>query len=229
MLVRLSAYASSSASAPWCAQLSRNGRVMPNAAPPWERVATFSILGYDPDTGEVGGAVQSRVFCVGNGVICGSRRWRVATQASADIGYGPQRGAVEAGHGSCRRGEKSLGRRPGSAPAQLVEARPAVGGHQLKAKPRRSPAKKIVHGRVTKIGKNCTAQGNILAGEEVVNGMVDAFEKTEGHLACVCWRRSKPARRPAATSGMQSANMTIVKKNGGVWLHNDMVLQPASR
>ena len=36
---------------------------------PWQRVATFSILGYDPDTGEVGGAVQSRVFCVGNGVI----------------------------------------------------------------------------------------------------------------------------------------------------------------
>ncbi len=28
----------------------------------WEKVATFSILGYDPETGEVGGAVQSRVF-----------------------------------------------------------------------------------------------------------------------------------------------------------------------
>ena len=28
---------------------------------PWPPVATFSILGYDPDTGEVGGAVQSRV------------------------------------------------------------------------------------------------------------------------------------------------------------------------
>ena len=31
----------------------------PNEPPP---VATFSILGYDPETGEVGGAVQSRVF-----------------------------------------------------------------------------------------------------------------------------------------------------------------------
>jgi len=30
--------------------------------------ATFSILGYDPATGEIGGAVQSRVFSVGNGV-----------------------------------------------------------------------------------------------------------------------------------------------------------------
>lgn len=30
--------------------------------PPWDPVATFSILGHDPETGEVGGAVQSRVF-----------------------------------------------------------------------------------------------------------------------------------------------------------------------
>ena len=30
---------------------------------------TFSILGYDPATGELGGAVQSRVFSVGNGVL----------------------------------------------------------------------------------------------------------------------------------------------------------------
>jgi len=38
-------------------------------AAPWPPVATFSILGFDPATGEVGGAVQSRVFAVGNGVL----------------------------------------------------------------------------------------------------------------------------------------------------------------
>ena len=32
-------------------------------------------------------------------------------------------------------------------------------------------------------GKFSTAQGNILAGEAVVAGMVDAFEKTQGHLS----------------------------------------------
>jgi len=31
-------------------------------------------------------------------------------------------------------------------------------------------------------GKYCTAQGNILAGEGVVNGMVEAFENTTEHL-----------------------------------------------
>ena len=40
----------------------------PRAGMP-DPVATFSILGFDPATGEVGGAVQSRVFSVGNGVL----------------------------------------------------------------------------------------------------------------------------------------------------------------
>ena len=38
-------------------------------AQPFDPVATFSILGYDPKTGEVGGAVQSRAFSGGNGVL----------------------------------------------------------------------------------------------------------------------------------------------------------------
>ncbi len=57
----------------------------------WDPVATFSILGYDPETGEVGGAVQSRVFSVGNGVLWGEANIGiVATQAIVDVSYGPQ-------------------------------------------------------------------------------------------------------------------------------------------
>src|ERR1700752_478854 len=53
-------------------------------------VATFSILGYDPATGEVGGAVQSRVFSVGNGVLWAEAGvGAVATQAVVDVSYGP--------------------------------------------------------------------------------------------------------------------------------------------
>ena len=58
---------------------------------PWPPVATFSILGYDPETGEVGGAVQSRVFSVGNGVLWAEAGVGVvATQAIVDVSYGPQ-------------------------------------------------------------------------------------------------------------------------------------------
>jgi hypothetical protein len=59
--------------------------------PPWDTVATFSILGFDPGTGEVGGAVQSRVFSVGNGVLWAQAGLgAVATQAIVDVSYGPQ-------------------------------------------------------------------------------------------------------------------------------------------
>ena len=53
--------------------------------------ATFSILGYDPATGEIGGAVQSRVFSVGNGVLWAEAGvGAAATQAVVDVSYGPQ-------------------------------------------------------------------------------------------------------------------------------------------
>jgi hypothetical protein len=53
--------------------------------------ATFSILGYDPDTGEIGGAVHSRVFSVGNGVLWAEAGvGAAATQAIVDISYGPR-------------------------------------------------------------------------------------------------------------------------------------------
>ena len=59
-------------------------------APLWD-TGTFSILGYDPQTGEVGGAVQSRVFSVGNGVLWADANAGVAaTQAIVDVSYGQQ-------------------------------------------------------------------------------------------------------------------------------------------
>ena len=59
------------------------------AEPLWD-TGTFSILGFDPATGEVGGAVQSRVFSVGNGVLWADADAGVAaTQAIVDVSYGP--------------------------------------------------------------------------------------------------------------------------------------------
>src|SRR5438105_13526590 len=56
-----------------------------------EPPGTFSILGFDPATGEIGGAVQSRVFAVGNGVLWAEAGvGAVATQAVVDVSYGPQ-------------------------------------------------------------------------------------------------------------------------------------------
>src|SRR6187397_1342505 len=59
----------------------------PDMPPP---VATFSILGYDPETGEVGGAVQSRVFTLTGVLTADADAGVVATQAIVDVSYGPK-------------------------------------------------------------------------------------------------------------------------------------------
>src|SRR5687767_13220856 len=53
-------------------------------------VATFSILGFDPETGEVGGAVQSRVFTLPVVLNADADAGIVATQAIVDVSYGPK-------------------------------------------------------------------------------------------------------------------------------------------
>ena len=59
-----------------------------------------------------------------------------------------------------------------------------------------------------------------------MNGMVDAFEKTEGHLAYRLLAALEAGEAAGGDKrGMQSANLIIVKKNGGPWLHNDTVLR----
>ena len=78
----------------------------------------------------------------------------------------------------------------------------------------------------SKGGMFCTAQGNILAGVAVVDGMVEAFEKTPGHLALRLLAALEAGQKAGGDKrGMQSAAMLIVKKDGGVWLHNDVVLR----
>ena len=205
----------------------------PNSKPdasiePWNRVATFSILGYDPDTGEVGGAVQSRVFCVGNGVLWAEADvGAVATQSMADIGYGPL--ALELL-------KKKIG--PAEVVKQVWDDDPDPNptgwpkeGRQLavinmKGEAAAYTGPKDAPWAGHKIGKNCTAQGNILAGEEVVNKMVEGFENTEGHLSRRLLAALEGGQQAGGDKrGMQSAAMIIVKKNGGPWLRNDTVLR----
>jgi len=194
----------------------------------WPPVATFSVLGYDPDTGEVGGAVQSRVFCVGNGVLWGEADvGMVATQAIVDVSYGPQ--ALEL-------------LRKNVSPEDVVK-------QVWEADPDPRPERWTKHGRQFAVmnvrgdyaaftgskasewaghkgGKYVTAQGNILAGEAVVDDMVTAFEKTEGHLSLRLLAALEAGQAAGGDKrGMQSAAMLIVKEKGGVWLNNDVVLR----
>jgi len=189
---------------------------------------TFSILGYDPATGEVGGAVQSRVFSVGNGVLWADATAGVAaTQAIVDVSYGPQ--AIDL-------------LKKGAAPAAIVKQiwdkdRDPLAtewtkqGRQfavmnLKGEYAAFTGPKATEWAGHKGGKYATAQGNILAGPDVVSRMIEAFETTSGHLS----QRLVAALEGGQSAGgdkrgQQSAAIVIVKKNCGVWLHNDTIMR----
>jgi uncharacterized Ntn-hydrolase superfamily protein len=191
---------------------------------------TFSILGYDPATGELGAAVQSRVFSVGNGVLWGEAGVGIAaTQAIVDVSYGPK--ALQL-------------LRAGMTPEAIIKAildsdpDPGYGG-QAWPKAGRQFAVMDPKGNYAaytgpqastwagnKGGKYCTAQGNILAGEAVVNNMVKNFEETQGPLSLRLVAALEGGQAGGGdTRGQESAALLVVKKDCGVWLHNDVVLR----
>lgn len=183
----------------------------------WSPVATFSILGYDPDSGEVGGAVQSRVFSVGNGVLWAEAGvGAAATQAIVDVSYGPQ--ALDL---------LKKGLAPETIVKQIWESDPdpqpgnwSKQGRQFAVMNAKGDYAAYTGPKATpwagnKGGKYCTAQGNILAGEAVVADMVKAFEDTKGHISLRLLAALEAGQKAGGDKrGMQSAAMLIVKKDG---------------
>ena len=195
---------------------------------PWPPVATFSILGYDPATGEVGGAVQSRVFCVGNGVLWAEAGvGAVATQAVVDVSYGPQGLALLREKKSPQEVvAKILENDPDPDPVNWPEAGRQFAVMDAQGNVAAHTGPKATPWAGHKTGKFFSAQGNILAGEKVVDAMAEAFEKTTGHLSLRLLAALEAGQAAGGdTRGMQSAAMLIVKKDGGIWLHNDVVLR----
>jgi uncharacterized Ntn-hydrolase superfamily protein len=195
---------------------------------PWPPVATFSILGYDPETGEVGGAVQSRVFSVGNGVLWAEANVGIiATQAVVDVSYGPQGiELLKSGMAPEDVVETILANDPNPRPERwTIEGRQfsvmdATGNVATHTGPRAS------EWAGHRIGEHVSAQGNILAGPAVVDDMVEAFETTEGHLSFRLLAALEAGQAAGGdTRGMQSAAILIVKEDGGVWLNNDVVMR----
>lgn len=194
----------------------------------WSPVATFSILGFDPATGEVGGAVQSRVFSVGNGVLWAEAGvGAAATQAIVDVSYGPQAlELLQMGYAPDKIIKFVLDADPDPDPKRWTKEGRQFAVMNAKGEYAAYTGPKATTWAGNKGGKFCTAQGNILAGEPVVTNMVTAFEETSGHLSLRLLAALEAGQKAGGdTRGMQSAAMLIVKKKGGVWLNNDVVLR----
>jgi len=175
------------------------------------RVATFSIVAFDPSTKDLGVAVQSRYFSVGSVVPWAkSEVGAVATQSFVNVSYGPR------GLQLLRKGltvndiiEKLTGQDKAKDFRQLglVDSKGNVAAFT---------GKKCLKWAGSKIGKNYAAQGNILAGEEVVNNMGRRFESADDDLAGKLVAALEGGEKAGGDiRGRQSASLLVVRKGGG--------------
>ncbi|HUA50227.1 MAG TPA: DUF1028 domain-containing protein [Solirubrobacteraceae bacterium] len=174
---------------------------------------TYSIVARDPDTGELGVAVQSHWFSVGS-IVTWARPGvgAVATQANLEPAYGPRvldllAGGVPAPEALARLvAEDPLGQ---SRQVAVVDAAGRAAAH--------TGSSCIPDaGHVTADGISC--QANIMASERVWPAMLEAFQAANGSLADRLLGALDAAEREGGDiRGRQSAAILVVPAEGEPW------------
>ena len=181
-------------------------------------VATFSIVAADPETGEVGVAVQSKFLAVGSVVPWAKANvGAVATQSWANTAFGSEGLALlEKGLSPEEVIDKLVADDPGRSLRQVAvinaegEAS-AFTGHECYD----------WAGHI--IGKHHSCQGNILVSEETVSEMSRTFEASEGPLAERMLKAVAAAQHAGGDSrGKQSAAVYVVQEGAGYGGYNDV-------
>ena len=188
-----------------------------NEKPVLSPVATFSIVGYDAETGDLGIAVQSKFFAVGSVVPWAEAGvGAIATQSWANTTYGANGlKLLKSGLSAEQTLERLIADDPGRATRQvgIVDAKGKVANYT-------GDECNEWAGAVS--GKHYTAQGNILAGEDVVKAMGKAFEETEGELADKLMAALFAGQEKGGdTRGQQSAALLVVREQSGYGGFND--------
>ncbi len=180
-------------------------------------VATFSIVGADPKTHQVGVAVASRFFAVGS-VVPWARAdaGALATQAFANTSFGPyglvfmQQGLdadaivkkLLAGDDQPERRQLGVVTADGGAAAHTGSGCTPWAGHRT--------------------GMGYAIQGNILAGEEVVEAMERAYLDTPGSLAGRLYAALVAGDAAGGDArGRQSAALIVARPGGGYGGYTD--------
>lgn len=184
---------------------------------PAPTVATFSIVAFDPGTGELGVAVQSKIVGVGSIVpFAEAGIGAVATQAYANVRYGPI--AIQL---------LNEGRTPAEIASLLTKVDPQAELRQFAIMNADGSSVAFTGNECnswagSRTGKNYTVQGNILAGKEVIDNMATAFENTEGVLALRMIAALEAGQAAGGdTRGRQSAALLVVREGWGYAGLND--------
>lgn len=193
---------------------SQSGRTGP--AIPLRPVHTFSIVARDPDTGEIGVAVQSHWFSVG----------AIVPWAEAGVGAVATQSFVDPAYGKLGLDLMRAGR---SAPDALKALLAGDEGRDV-----RQVAMIDTSGRVDAwtgpkdipaaghfVGKNFSVQANLMANDKVWPAMARAYEETKGDLADRMMAALDAAQSVGGDiRGRQSAAIVIVaaKSTGKPWV-----------
>ncbi|WP_298827105.1 DUF1028 domain-containing protein [uncultured Planococcus sp.] len=181
-------------------------------------VATFSIVAADPETGEVGVAVQSKFLAVGSVVPWAKADvGAVATQSWANTAFGPE---------GLKLLEKGL--TPEEVIDKLVAADPGRSLRQVAIINSDGEASAFTGHECYdwaghKVGKHHSCQGNILISEKTVSEMSRAFEESDGPLAERMLTAISAAQQAGGDSrGKQSAAVYVLQKGAGYGGYNDV-------
>jgi uncharacterized Ntn-hydrolase superfamily protein len=173
--------------------------------------STFSIVAFDPFTKDLGVAVQSRYFSVGSVVPWAeSGVGAIATQSFVNVSYGP-------------RGLQLL--RQGQTVDEVVDTLTKddeakefrqLGIVDSKGNAAAFTGKKCLEWAGSKVGRNYSVQGNILACEDVINKMAEGFETSPGDLANKLVAALESGEEAGGDArGRQSAALLVVRENCG--------------
>lgn len=176
---------------------------------------TYSIGAFDPETGDMGVAVQSHWFSVGTIVSWGEAGVGViATQSFVNVSYGP-------------RGLELLkkGKTPQEVVDELISTDEGRDFRQLAVLDAKGNAasftgKKCIQPAGNIVGNGFSVQANLMANDKVWPAMAEAFKNSNGPLA----ERMLTALEAAENAGgdirgKQSAALLVVrgKSTGKVW------------
>ena len=139
---------------------------------------TFSIIARDPGHGLFGVAVSTAVPCVG--ALC--------PFAKAGLGAIATQSWVNVRLGSDGLHLLELGLSPEAALTSLLQEDPGAAKRQVAGIDARGrvfvySGDECVDWYGHRTGENYSVQGNMLVGEETIDAMAEAFERSNGHLA----------------------------------------------
>ncbi|HPL54620.1 MAG TPA: DUF1028 domain-containing protein [Bacillota bacterium] len=180
-------------------------------------ISTFSIVARDPETGELGVAVQSKFLAVGAAVPWAKAGvGAIATQALANLDYGEL-------------GLELL--KKGYSPQKTLDSLLALDEGR---EDRQIGIVDAYGNSVTYTGKNCydwaggiagenfACQGNILVGEETIKALKETFINSKDSLAKRLVQALDRAQNAGGDKrGRQSASLLVVKEKGSYGGYND--------